>query len=116
MMIRNSIKMALLSAAALAVAGAIAAGGPAASKPGKGDMPMQQGMMGSDGPMDGASMMGMMRSCQSMMGGAGTAGGPAAMPKLPPGNEKLELQMQAEMMQKMGEIAARYADKIKESR
>jgi hypothetical protein len=34
------------------------------------------------------------------------------VPKLPPGNEKLELQMRAEMMQKMGEIAGRYAGQI----
>lgn len=42
--------------------------------------------------------------------------GGAMMPQLPPGNEKLEFQMHAEMMQKMGEIAARYADKIKEAK
>lgn len=29
------------------------------------------------------------------------------LPSLPPGNEKLQLQMQAEMMQKVGEILAR---------
>lgn len=35
------------------------------------------------------------------------------LPQLPPGNEKLQLQMQAEMMQKMGEIVAKYAAQIK---
>ena len=35
------------------------------------------------------------------------------MSRLPAGNEKLQLQMQAETMQKMGEILGRYADKIK---
>lgn len=60
-------------------------------------------------------MMGMMRSCQSMMG-SGQNMGQSGMPRLPPGNEKLEAQMHAEMMQKMGEIAARYADRIKDTR
>ncbi len=36
----------------------------------------------------------------------------SAMPQLPPGNAKLELQMRAEMMQKMSEILAKYADRI----
>jgi hypothetical protein len=36
------------------------------------------------------------------------------MPQLPPGNEKLQLQMQAEMMQKMGEILAKYSARVKE--
>ena len=38
------------------------------------------------------------------------------MPALPAGNEKLQLQMGAEMMQKMGEILGRYADKIKDEK
>jgi hypothetical protein len=33
----------------------------------------------------------------------------AMMLQMPPGNEKLQFQIQAEMMQKMGEIAAKYA-------
>ncbi len=64
--------------------------------------------------MKGMDMMGMMGSCQAMMNKKGMSGG-AAMPQLPPGNEKLEFRMHAEMMQKMGEIAAKYADQIKES-
>ena len=68
-------------------------------------------MMGSD--MMGGGMMDM-RACQSMMGsGPGTSG--MGLPRLPSGNEKLEAQMHAEMLQKMGEIAARYADRIKDS-
>lgn len=82
---------------------------PGSSMQGMGDMPMRRGMMGSDG-----GMMDMMNSCQKMMGGAMSGG--AMMPQLPPGNEKLEFQMHAEMMQKVGEIAARYADKIKEAK
>lgn len=62
----------------------------------------------------------MMDACRSMMGGGMMSGmmggmmGGGMMPTLPPGNAKLQLQMQAEMMQKMGEIAAKYADKVKE--
>ncbi len=60
-------------------------------------------------------MKGKMGSGQGMMGMMGASSGGMAMPKLPPGNEKLEFQMHAEMMQKMGEIALKYADQIKES-
>ena len=107
---RISIKPWLL-AGALATVGA-AAYGAAASAPAAGNgMPMQQhGMMGG---MMGGGMMDMMGHCQSMMG---SGMGMTNMPRFPPGNEKLEAQMRAEMMQKMGEIAARYADKIKEGR
>lgn len=68
-----------------------------------------QGMGGMMGP--GMMGQGMMSGCQSMTGGH-TAGN-AAMPQLPPGNEKLQLQMQAEIMQKIGEITAKYAGQIK---
>jgi len=69
-----------------------------------------QGMQGMQG-MPG--MHGMM-SCPMM--GSGMMGGPmpsTAMPQLPPGNEKLQLQMWGEMMQKMGEIASKYAVQVK---
>jgi hypothetical protein len=59
--------------------------------------------------MMGGGMMNMMGQCERMMG----ARGGHAMPQLPPGNEKLQLQMQAEMMQRMGEILAKYAAQIK---
>ncbi len=117
-----SIKVALVAAVTVASAMAFAAGPGQAAKPapgmqGNGDMPMRHGMMGSDGNMGGdmMGMMGMMRSCQAMMGHDGMLGS-AAMLKLPPGNEKLEFQMHAEMMQKMGEIATKYADIIKEGK
>ena len=67
-------------------------------------MPMGGGMMG---------MMDMMSSCNHMMQGGMTG---HMLPQLPPGNEKLQLQMQAEMMQKMGEIVAKYAAQIKEEK
>ena len=75
------------------------------------EKPGMQGMQGMH------EMMGMMRECQGMMGGRGTMGGGMSgggmMPQLPPGNEKLQLQMWAEMMQKMGEIASKYALQVK---
>lgn len=122
---RQSIKAALLAAGATALVGAAAitahaqpASPPAPSMPAPNaagnDMPMHRGMMGSDHPTGGGSMMGMMGQCRQMMGG-GMAGGAAGF-SLPPGNEKLEAQMRAEMLQKTGEIAAKYADRIKEAR
>lgn len=60
---------------------------------------MDHSMMG--GPMMGDHMKGggMMQGC-SMMG------------QLPPGNEKLALQMHGEMMKAMGDIMLKYADKV----
>jgi len=66
------------------------------------DKPAAQGMQGMQG-MHG--MQGMMSGCPMMGGGM--------MPQLPPGNEKLQLQMWGEMMQKMGEIASKYAAQVK---
>ena len=63
------------------------------------DKPAAQGMQGMQG------MHGMMSGCPMMGGGM--------MPQLPPGNEKLQLQMWGEMMQKMGEIASKYAAQVK---
>ncbi len=70
-----------------------------------GAMMRGDGMMHGDGMMRGDGMMGMMDRCGQMMGGSASV-------HLPPGNEKLELQMQAEIMQKTGEILAKYADRI----
>lgn len=98
---------------------------PAAGMSGTGDMSKHHaanmstkatggGMEG--GKMDGMmGMMGMMNSCRTMMADAKKSDS-TLMPTLPPGNEKLEFQMHAEMMQKMGEIAARYGDKIKDAK
>jgi len=66
---------------------------------------MMQGGMMHGGMMQGG-MMDMMNSCKQMMSGG------AMTPQLPAGNEKLQLQMQAEIMQKTGEIIAKYADKL----
>jgi hypothetical protein len=72
------------------------------------DKPATQSMQGMPG------MHGMMSGGCPMMGG-GMAGGPmsSGMPQLPPGNEKLQLQMWGEMMQKVGEIASKYATQVK---
>lgn len=75
-------------------------------------MPPAGGHMMEGMPMSG-DMMGMkdmMGACNRMMQGGMTG---HMLPQLPPGNEKLQLQMHAEMLQKMGEIVARYADQIK---
>ena len=72
-----------------------------------GMMGEQQGMMNC--PMMGGGMRG------GMMGGGGMRGGMMGshgLPALPPGNEKLQLQMQAEIMQKVGEILAKYAAQV----
>ena len=111
MTLRISIRQ-LVAWGALALSGAALAA-PAAPSPQQGGADAQghHGMMGRG--MMGDMMD--MHACQSMMGsGPGMSG--LGLPKLPPGNEKLEAQMQAEMLQKLGEIAARYADRVKDSR
>lgn len=106
----TAIKAVLLAAAlsgssVMALAAETGQGAkPMPNAPGQSNMPMHQGMMG---------MMEMMQSCQKMMGSATMSAG-SALPHLPPGNEKLDFQMRAEMMQKIGEIAAKYSDRIKE--
>ena len=74
-------------------------------------MPMQ-GMMGQQQGMTGMGQSGMM-GCPMMSGGMGGGMmGSRGLPALPPGNEKLQLQMQAEIMQKVGEIMAKYAAQV----
>jgi hypothetical protein len=98
----------LTAAALLASAMAFAQQPGAKPMPGREGMPMEPpGMMG--GGMMGGGMMNMMQHCERMMG----ARGGHAMPQLPPGNEKLQLQMHAEIMQKVGEILGKYAAQVK---
>ena len=83
----------------------LAADGDKPATPGMHGMHGMPGMMGGGCPMMGSGMM-----------GGGMMSGPmpgVAMPQLPPGNEKLQLQMWGEMMQKMGEIASKYAAQVK---
>ena len=77
--------------------------GDGASGPGM----MGAGMMGA-GMMGGGMMGGMMSGCPMKASGGATL----ALPQLPPGNDALQFRMHAEMMQKIGEIAVRYADRI----
>ena len=104
--------------------GQMGGAGMGAMMSGKSEGGMKGMMCGGGGGSGGASssgggmcdgMMGKMGSGQGMMGKMGASSGGPGMPKLPPGNEKLEFQMHAEMMQKMGEIAAKYADRIKDN-
>lgn len=81
--------------------------------PGMGGMMGGQGMggMGKDGQGKGG-MMGMMQGCPMMQGGSMGMGGGHGMPHLPPGNEKLELQMHADMMKAMADVLAKYAARL----
>ena len=74
-----------------------------------------QGMQGTQGMHEGQGKMDMMKGCPMMSGGTMDRGmmSGGTMPQLPPGNEKLQLQMWGEMMQKMGEIANKYAAQVK---
>ena len=64
------------------------------------------GMGGMMGGQDTGGMMRMMQGCPMMQGGG------HGLPHLPPGNEKLELQMHADMMKAMGDILAKYAARL----
>ncbi|AJW43443.1 MULTISPECIES: hypothetical protein [Ralstonia] len=71
---------------------------------------------GSDGTKPGSQdPMHSMMMDHMMGGGGGMMGGCPMMGQLPPGNEKLSMQMHGEMMQAMGEILRKYADKIQTS-
>ena len=70
------------------------------------------------GGMQGQGMMGMMQGCPMMGGGMMGGGmmqgrGNNLIPQLPPGNEKLQVQMTAEILQRVGEIASKYAAQAK---
>ena len=103
----NSLRLrvivwALAGSAAFAVAGIAAAQSEAPHKPGAG---MQGGMGQGMGGMMGRDMM---QGCPMMRGGGMGPG----MPQLPPGNEKLEMQMHADMMRAMAEVLTKYAAKL----
>ena len=109
---------------AVACASVLSSGGVAlAQQPSKPAPGMQGGESRSmdHGRMGGGDMMGGMMHGGGMGGGMmgghhGMMSGMMMVPRMPPGNEKLEFQMHAEMMQKMGEIAAKYASQIKEEK
>ncbi len=89
------------------------AGKPAAGAPAPGAGGMGMGGMGMGGMMgDQAMMMQMMQQhCREMMQGM-QGGGARGLPHLPPGNEKLELQMHADMMRAMSDILSKYAARL----
>ena len=87
--------------------GALTAGGAAMAQSesehahGQGASGMGQGMGG---------MTGMMQGCPMMRGAGGGRG--QGMAHLPPGNEKLEMQMHADMMRAMADIMTKYAARL----
>ncbi|MHB8494738.1 MAG: hypothetical protein ACYC9Z_15895 [Casimicrobiaceae bacterium] len=98
----------LLTASSVAAADTPSAGVATGGMPANTTMGMHHGMTGGNakgGGMMGGGMMGMEHHCGATVNGS-------IIPQLPPGNEKLQLKMQGEMMQKMGEILVRYADQI----
>lgn len=119
---KKAILATLLSAALVAASGfGIAADKPEAGKPGTsmhggkgmGGMQGMQEMQGKTGMSGMMPMMDMMSSCDRVMQSGAMGHG---IPQLPPGNAKLQLQMQAEVMQKTGEILAKYATQISEEK
>lgn len=115
--IGTALVLALLGATPLTLA---AGGGPAPGPGMPGGIEHHRGMMGQGmmGPgMMGCPMMGGGMMSGGMPGGmmpGGMMGRGMGMMALPPGNEKLQLQMQAEIMQKVGEILAKYAAQIQQ--
>jgi hypothetical protein len=71
----------------------------------------QPGMHSEQG-MHGMMGGGMMQGCP-MMNRTAAPSGASLIPQLPPGNEKLQAQMTAEIMQRVGEIASKYAAQAK---
>ena len=107
----------LLLATGVALLGghlACTAAEPAAAAPAAGhDMgAMHQMMMGKNAEHEGKGRRCMHRG---PMMGDGHMPHMLPLPSLPPGNDKLELQMRAEMMQKVGEILAKYASQVKDA-
>lgn len=65
---------------------------------------MGMGMGGGQTKMQG-------KRCQ-MMKGHGRMGQMLRMPRLPTGNDKMQLQMEAEILQMLGQIQAKYANQL----
>jgi hypothetical protein len=93
-----ALALALASPMAPAADTAPAAPPALAAGPGPGGM---QGM--------GGGRMG--KRCE-MQGMKHAMGPRVPMPRLPPGHEKLQMQMEAEILQKIGEIQAKYAAQL----
>lgn len=61
--------------------------------------------------MGGGQMKMQGKRCQ-MMKAHGRMGQMLRMPRLPAGNDKLQLQMEAEILQMLGQIQAKYANQL----
>ncbi|MGE3482299.1 MAG: hypothetical protein AB7K73_12910 [Gammaproteobacteria bacterium] len=101
--------LVLLSLACLA--GPVAAADPATASP-----PAQPTATPGQGPGMGMGMGmrqgGMKCPMHDKMKHRAHGGQVISVPRLPPGNEKLQLQMHAEILQKVGEIEAKYAAQL----
>ena|SRR2546428_3996307 len=105
----SSLRTRIVIAAIAASFGALTVAGIASAQSESQRSPGMQGGMGQ-------GMGGMMGGQGSMMGMQGCpmiqSGGGHGMPHLPPGNEKLELQMHADMMRAMSDILTKYAARL----
>jgi len=96
-------RVVIAAFATFAIAGHALAQMETPHKPGAPGMQggMEQGMSG---------MMGGMQGCPMMGGGGGRMA--HGMPHLPPGNEKLEMQMHADMMRAIADVMTKYAARL----
>jgi hypothetical protein len=108
------IRIVRASVFTAALAGLAAAG--IASAQSESSKPAAPGMHGGMQEHGMGGMMGMMQGCPMMQGGGMMRGGSHAMPHLPPGNEKLELQMHADMMRAMADVLSKYAGRLPDKR
>ncbi len=103
----TSLRARLVIAALAASFGALTVTGIASAQSESQRSPGMQGGMGQ-GMGGQGGMMGMMQGCRDMM----QSGGGHGMPHLPPGNEKLELQMHADMMRAIADVLGKYAARL----
>lgn len=105
---KNHFLVTTLSSITLFAASASFAAEPTTSPHGTG----KHSEMKMGDKMSCEGMKGMMGMMGEGMMGKGMMNQNKMMPNLPSGNEKLNAQMHAEMMQSMGNIMQKYADKI----
>jgi hypothetical protein len=103
-----SLRKRIVSTTVIALLGALGAAGLAAAQSDQSRDHGSQGMQGGMGQGGMGGMMGTMQGCPMMSGG----GMGHAMPHLPPGNEKLELQMHADMMRAMADVLGKYVARL----
>jgi hypothetical protein len=116
----NTVSRTRILLSAFAVAAALPLAGSAAAQSEMQHKPPAQGTQGAmgQGMGDMGGMMGMMQGCPMMrMRGGGMGGGMGSgmahgMPHLPPGNEKLEMQMHADMMRAIADVMTKYAARL----